>query len=65
MAGVRELEPTGAAPFDEADCGDHLPCPEWMVDQNAWQPAEKPEEPELESPVHLHDLWAALGLGEE
>jgi hypothetical protein len=36
-----------------------------MVDQDAWQPAEEAEEPELEPPVHLHDLWAALALGEE
>ncbi len=65
MARVGELEPTGAAPFDEADCGHHLPCPDWIVEQEAWQPAGDLEEPELDPPAHLHDLWIALGLGEE
>jgi len=65
MAGVGKLEPTGAAPFDEADCGHHLPCPDWIVELEVWQPAGDLEEPEFDPSAHLHDLWIALGLGEE
>jgi hypothetical protein len=67
MAELEELEPTGVAPFDETGCGcgHRMPCPEWLVEQENWAPEDEPEELELDPPAHLHDLWIALGLGEE
>jgi hypothetical protein len=65
MAKLEELEPSGVVPFDEADCGRHLPCPEWLVEQQSRRAEGEAGEPELDPPTHLHDLWIALGLGEE
>jgi hypothetical protein len=57
----------GSRPFDEHECG-HLPCPPWMSGGEpavAVQDAGPADEPELDSPHHVHDLWIVLGLGEE
>ena len=58
--------PDGSSPFEPDDCG-HLPCPPWMTDEImvAVDDASVPGEPELDPPHHVHDLWVALGLGEE
>ncbi len=59
--------PDGTSPFEDHDCG-HLPCPPWVdeKEQVAEAVAAQPrEEPELDPPHHVHDLWAVLGLGEE
>jgi hypothetical protein len=58
--------PDGTSPFEPGDCG-HLPCPPWLSD-DGWVAVEEPvaaEEPELDPPHHVHDLWVVLGLGEE
>lgn len=58
-------KPDGNRPFDEHH-HDHLPAPSWVVDDAAVALAPAPEEePELDPPHHVHDLWIALGLGEE
>jgi hypothetical protein len=57
----------GCNPFDEQYHG-HLPDPPWVVDQAApvtVEEATASAEPELDPPHHVHDLWIALGLGEE
>lgn len=60
-------EPDGTTPFEDHDCG-HMPCPPWLHDDDGEVEAVavKPqvEEPELDPPHHVHDLWAVLGLGE-
>jgi len=59
--------PDGSSPFEDHDCG-HLPCPPWVgeTDPEPEPVAVRPQdEPELDSPHHVHDLWAVLGLGEE
>jgi hypothetical protein len=59
--------PDGASPFDDSPCG-HLPCPEWVTDEPApvaVQDTAAADEPELDPPHHVHDLWIVLGLGEE
>lgn len=59
--------PDGSSPFDPDDCG-HLPCPPWLNDSASAVAVHDPEvndEPELDPPHHVHDLWIALGLGEE
>lgn len=64
---MAEHAPDGAIPFEDHDCG-HLPCPPWLGDDEADAQAvaaEPQDEPELDSPHHVHDLWAVLGLGEE
>lgn len=63
---MQSTEPTGAAPFDEEECGHHLPCPPWIQEaEPAVAVRETEEEPELDPPQHVHDLWVVLGLGEE
>ncbi len=60
-------EPTGTEPFDERERGHHLPRPPWIADEEE-EPSvavEGAEEPELDPPHHVHDLWVVLGLGEE
>lgn len=62
-----ELKPDDASLFEEHDCG-HVPCPPWLEDggTDAEPVAVAPQdEPELDTPHHIHDLWAVLGLGEE
>jgi hypothetical protein len=62
-----QTAPDGATPFEDHDCG-HLPCPPWLEksDAEAQTVAVGPQvESELDSPHHVHDLWAVLGLGEE
>jgi hypothetical protein len=62
-----EQHSDGASPFEDHDCG-HMPCPEWLEDDQSGEltvAAERQEEPELDAPHHVHDLWAVLGLGEE
>ena len=62
-----EHAPDGTTPFEDHDCG-HLPCPPWIEDDESETKgvaAEPQEEPELDPPHHVHDLWAVLGLGEE
>lgn len=58
--------PDGSSPFEPGDCG-HLPCPPWMCDDAGAVAVddEVSDEPELDPPHHVHDLWVALGLGEE
>jgi hypothetical protein len=59
--------PDGSRPFDDQECG-HLPCPPWLADDQTPVAVQGPtgtEEPELDSPHHVHDLWVVLGLGEE
>lgn len=65
---MTDLLPDGSSPFEDHDCG-HLPCASWLCDDElepqlvaAGQQAE--DEPELDSPHHVHDLWVVLGLGE-
>jgi hypothetical protein len=58
--------PDGSTPFEDHDCG-HLPCPPWIEagDESPQAVAVQPQdEPELDPPHHIHDLWAVLGLGE-
>jgi len=60
-------KPDGSSPFEGQDCG-HLPCPPWLAEDQppvAVQDAAGTEEPELDPPHHVHDLWVVLGLGEE
>ena len=59
--------PDGSSPFDDSQHG-HLPSPKWATDEQApvaVQDASPVEEPELDPPHHVHDLWIVLGLGEE
>lgn len=64
---THDTMPDGASPFEDHDCG-HLPCPPWLEDEAPEaEPvaAKQQDEPELDAPHHVHDLWAVLGLGEE
>ena len=64
---LSEQEHDGASPFEDHDCG-HLPCPPWLADDaREAKPVAVALQPEVEldSPHHVHDLWAVLGLGEE
>jgi len=66
MTLVDERGPDGASPFEDHDCG-HLPCPPWLEsDGGEGEPvaAVPQDEPELDPPHHVHDLWVVLGLGE-
>jgi hypothetical protein len=60
--------PDGACPFEDHDCG-HLPSAGWLSDE-AVEPQlvavgqQVADEPELDPPHHVHDLWVVLGLGE-
>jgi hypothetical protein len=57
--------PDGSSPFESEDCG-HVPCPPWLADEQAPVALhDATTEPELDPPHHVHDLWVALGLGEE
>jgi len=61
-----ELLPDDASLFEKRDCG-HLPCPPWLTDGDAAPQGvalAPQDEPELDPPHHIHDLWAVLGLGE-
>lgn len=64
---MSERIPDGSSPFDERE-GGHLPCPPW-IDEDAAPVAvhdgAPADEPELDPPHHVHDLWIVLGLGEE
>jgi hypothetical protein len=56
--------PDDTTPFEDHYCG-HLPCPPW-IEEGATDPtavAAEPDEEELDPPLHVHDLWAVLGLG--
>ena len=58
-------EPTGTEPFDERESGHHLPNPPWVEEEEPPIAVEEVEEPELDPPHHVHDLWIVLGLGED
>jgi len=58
--------PDGTSPFEDHDCG-HRPCPPWLEEEDRQSEAvavQAQEEPELDPPHHVHDLWVVLGLGE-
>jgi hypothetical protein len=65
-ATMTERFPDGTSPFEDHDCG-HLPCASWLCD-DAMEPQavavgqHTEDEPELDPPRHVHDLWVVLGL---
>lgn len=64
---MSEPIPDGNSPFEGHECG-HLACPDWMRDDERSVVLDERApagEPELDPPHHVHDLWIALGLGEE